>query len=119
MATLKLMSCVWRKSGVDGGLGMFIRVKFVLMLSLAWLGLAGAVDAAPPSWPGWRGPKQDGHADDAHVPLRWSPTENLAWQVDLPGTGNSSPVVWGDRVFLTAAAAKGSERWVLCIDRKR
>jgi outer membrane protein assembly factor BamB len=44
-------------------------------------------------------------------------TENLKWQTDLPGFGNSSPVVWGDRIFLTAATRTGSERYVLCFDR--
>src|SRR5262245_17883393 len=97
---------------------MWILVRFALMELLAWVLVAGAQAAATPRWAGWRGAEHDGHADDAHVPLQWSPTENLAWQVDLPGPGNSSPVVWGDRVFLTAASAKGTERWVLCVDRK-
>ena len=82
--------------------------------------LAGAGAAGPghdPGWPGWRGPSQDGHSDDARVPLKWGRGENLKWQTDLPGRGHSSPVVWGERVFLTAASKTGSDRWVLCVDR--
>src|SRR5262245_25515570 len=69
------------------------------------------------AWPSWRGPTQDGHASDRTVPLEWGRTKNLKWQIDLPGAGNSSPIVWGNRVFLTAAAKDGGERWVICIDR--
>src|SRR5687767_12065733 len=77
---------------------------------------AETVKASSAAWPSWRGPTQDGHSSDQTVPLQWSRTKNLKWQVDLPGTGNSSPVVWDNRVFLTAATKNGSERWVVCID---
>jgi WD40 repeat protein len=69
------------------------------------------------AWPGWRGPSQDGHSSDPRVPLEWGPTKNLQWQIDLPGFGNSSPIAWENRVFLTSASADGSQRFVLCIDR--
>ena len=67
------------------------------------------------NWPQWRGPTGQGYADDARVPLTWSEKENVLWKAKLPGTGNSSPIVWGDRVFLTAASADGRERTVLCL----
>jgi WD40 repeat protein len=70
------------------------------------------------TWSSWRGPGQDGHSNDTRVPLEWGGAKNLKWTVDLPGTGNSSPVVWGNRIFLTAATKQGDERWILCIDRK-
>src|SRR5205807_10594779 len=54
---------------------------------------------------------------DRELPLAWSATENVTWKADLPGPGNSTPVVWGDRVFLTCATAKGAKRYVLCFDR--
>src|SRR5262245_4106369 len=94
------------------------RLALFSALLVGLLGAASAATEAVPSWPGWRGPGQDGHSDDTRVPLRWSRTENLRWQTDLPGVGNSSPVVWGDRVFLTAADPKGTQRWVLCVDRR-
>jgi len=71
--------------------------------------------AAAANWPNWRGPGGQGHADDARVPLTWGESEHLLWRTPLPGRGNSSPVVWGDRVFLTAAGAGGRERYVLCV----
>jgi outer membrane protein assembly factor BamB len=52
-------------------------------------------------WPQWRGPGGAAIAEDAHPPLEWSATENIAWKTPIPGRGHSQPVVWGDRVFLT------------------
>jgi outer membrane protein assembly factor BamB len=66
-------------------------------------------------WTHWRGPSQQGYVNDAKVPLKWSESENVAWKTKLPGFGNSTPIIYGDRIFLTAANAKGSERYVLCI----
>jgi outer membrane protein assembly factor BamB len=82
------------------------------LIVLAWAGLASAGN-----WPAWRGPQGDGHSPENNVPLRWSAGENVRWKAPLPGPGNSSPVVWGDRVFLTQALDKGARRAVLCFDR--
>jgi outer membrane protein assembly factor BamB len=49
------------------------------------------------------------------VPLVWSDQTNLLWKTDLPGRGNSSPIVWNDRIFLTAASNDGDERYILCV----
>jgi outer membrane protein assembly factor BamB len=91
---------------------------------------AGAVlIAADGDWAYWRGPNADGMAVGA-APLRWSDTEGIRWKATVPGSGHSSPVVWGDRIFLTTAvptaasgtAARGNlveHRFVvLCYDRK-
>jgi outer membrane protein assembly factor BamB len=54
-------------------------------------------------WPGFRG-TGNSHSQAKDLPLRWSAAENVAWDVELPGYGQSSPVVWGDRVFVTSVA---------------
>lgn len=51
------------------------------------------------------------------MPIRWSATENIRWKVALPERGNSTPIVWGDRVFLTQALEKEGRRTVMCFDR--
>lgn len=56
----------------------------------------------PGDWPRWRGPFDTGVAR-GDAPLRWSDNENIAWKVAVPGKGHSSPVVWGDKLFLTSA----------------
>ena len=75
-------------------------------LSLAIL-VASSWSAADPAsgdrWPAWRGADGQGVADGAQIPLEWSATKNVLWKTALPGRGLSSPVVWGDRIFLTTA----------------
>ncbi len=56
------------------------------------------------NWHQWRGPNANGSADEsATPPVRWDATTNLQWSVDLPGDGSSTPVVWGDQVFVLSA----------------
>ena len=74
-------------------------------------------EGAERQWPRLRGPDGQGTADEATLPLHWSPTENIAWKVAIAGRGNSSPVVWNDRIFITSAAADGSWRKILCYAR--
>jgi outer membrane protein assembly factor BamB len=69
-------------------------------------------------WPGWRGPRGDGSSLEVNLPTQWSDTENVAWKVAVPGTGHSSPVVLGDKVFLTSALEDRQERVLICLDRR-
>ena len=83
--------------------------SFVGLLAAAGFALAPAspLGADPattsPHWAQWRGPDGLGIAKDAAVPLEWSATKNVVWSAEIPGRGHSSPVVWGDRIFLTTA----------------
>ena len=52
------------------------------------------------NWPGWRGPHGDGSSAEKAAPVKWSATENIAWKTAIPGEGHSSPVIWGDQIFL-------------------
>ncbi|MCG8650833.1 MAG: PQQ-binding-like beta-propeller repeat protein [Pirellulales bacterium] len=68
----------------------------------------GAIAGAAENWPQFRGPGARGVvAGDTNLPDKWSATENIAWKTDLPGRGWSSPVVWGERVFLTTVINLG------------
>ncbi len=59
------------------------------------------VTASAANWPGWRGPNGDGTTTEAkNLAVKWSPTENVKWKVELPAWSGSSPVVWGDRIFI-------------------
>jgi outer membrane protein assembly factor BamB len=74
--------------------------------------------AAAENWPSWRGPRGDGTSIETGLPTTWSAKENVRWKVKLPGPGNSSPIVWGNRILVTQALdKKGTERAVLCFDR--
>lgn len=60
-------------------------------------------DEARRQWPQWRGPLATGFAPEADPPLEWSETKNLKWKVKVPGFGTSTPIVWGDKVFILTA----------------
>jgi outer membrane protein assembly factor BamB len=55
------------------------------------------------NWPQWRGPGGQGVSAETQLPTEWQPDRNIAWKTELPGSGHSSAVIWGDRVFVTAA----------------
>jgi outer membrane protein assembly factor BamB len=77
-----------------------MRLKcIVLLLMIAVIGLKSE---GSDHWPQFRGPGSLGVAEDATLPDTWSATENVAWKADIPGLGWSSPVVWGNRIFLTS-----------------
>lgn len=69
-------------------------------------------------WPAWRGPTGQGVSAEANLPTKWSPADNVKWKVPLPDAGNSTPAVWGDRVFVTQATEKGTKRSLICFARK-
>ncbi|MEZ5288286.1 MAG: PQQ-binding-like beta-propeller repeat protein [Vicinamibacterales bacterium] len=77
-----------------------------VLASLPLVALLGA--AEPHHWPQFRGPGGTGVADGASLPDHWSKTDNVAWAFDVPGRGWSSPIVWGNRVFVTSAISPGS-----------
>jgi len=79
--------------------------------------LAVTTSAAAGDWPQWRGPQGTGVADEQGVPTEWSATENVTWKTPLPDEGNSTPIVFGDRVFITQATESGRRRAVMCFDR--
>ena len=77
-----------------------------ILMSLT--GLAGA-EAALENWPAWRGPTLNGVALKGSPPVTWSETENVKWKVELPGAGSSTPVVWGDKIFIQTAIPTAEE----------
>jgi outer membrane protein assembly factor BamB len=90
-----------------------------------------SIPAAAGNWPAWRGPDGQGHSPDKGLPTQWSKTANVRWKTPLPDEGNSTPIVLGDRIFLTQATEKvdwppkpptggpasAHRRSVLCLDR--
>jgi outer membrane protein assembly factor BamB len=86
------------------------------LLPLLLTAVAGAEN-----WPAWRGPRGDGTSAESGVPLEWSASKNVRWKTAIPGVGHSSPVVWGDRVFLTTCVEtepKRGQRRLLCLDAR-
>lgn len=93
----------------------FVRYSLLSFVFIAWT--AFDLSAAEP-WPAFRGPRSDGVSrETVPFPLQWSPTENIAWATALPGAGHSSPVIWGDRIFVTSCIEKTGERLLICLNR--
>ena len=83
-----------------------------VVLFLSFVGLLHAGD----NWAQFRGPHGDGTADDVGLPVTWSEEEHVAWKTPVHGSGWSSPVVWGDEVWLTTANELGTELSYLVVD---
>jgi outer membrane protein assembly factor BamB len=83
-----------------------------VFLLLCWF-IAPDRESSAANWPRFRGPNGTGTAVDKDIPLKWS-EKNVLWKAELPGSGNSSPVIWGKRLFLQSATA--DERFLLCLD---
>lgn len=105
--------------------------RIVPTVALVAMIAASPIDAqsAPNDWPGFRGPNASGAIAGATPPAKWSDDRNLAWKVDLPGAGASSPIVVGDRVYVTCYSGFGVpggnqtdpselEHHIVCVDRR-
>ena len=92
----------------------FLRVVSPLTLSLA-ASLVLASNLFADNWPMWRGPLGTGVAKEKQLPTRWDSQTNVKWKTPLPERGNSTPVIWEKRVFLTQA--REAQRLVVCLNR--
>jgi outer membrane protein assembly factor BamB len=77
--------------------------------------VCSAQQACGSAWPRFRGPNGTGIAPDTDIPVQWTEKDGVLWKTRIPGAGNSSPISWGDKVFLQSATADGKERLLLCL----
>jgi len=82
---------------------------------IAWLTLVGSAVAG--NWPQWRGPHFNGSSEERDLPSMWT-KETALWSTDMPGPGASTPVIWGDRIFVSTPNQSSKTLHALCIDRK-
>lgn len=78
--------------------------------------LASATPGQANDWPQWRGPNLDGTSDETGLPVTWSQTENVAWSLQLPAWSGSTPIIWGETIFLNVA--DGENLWLWAVDRQ-
>ena len=76
---------------------MPLKMRSVVLFSVF---LTGAMAA---NWPTWRGPKGDGSSTETGLPTKWSQTENVTWKLAMPDVTGSTPVIWGDTIFMNTA----------------
>ena len=91
--------------------------KGLALGALLMLGAATAGALYAENWPAFRGPQGTGVSADTTLPWTWSGQENVRWHVALPERGNSTPAVWGDRVFVTQAVSSEKRRTLMCFAR--
>jgi outer membrane protein assembly factor BamB len=85
---------------------------------VANLAIVLVCSASADNWPAWRGPQGTGVSTEKNLPSHWGTNENVRWRVSLPERGNSTPIIWERRVFLTQAIEKTGQRVLMCFDRK-
>ena len=73
-----------------------------VLILIAIMTVGGGASA---NWPGWRGPGGNGVSAEKNLPIKWSPSENIAWKLALPQWSGATPVIWGDTIFLNVAEA--------------
>src|SRR5262245_56873428 len=83
-------------------------IRFLRSFLVAIVFVALPFARADENWPGFRGPQGTGVAEGKDLPDMWSATENVAWKVEVPGRGWSSPIVWENRILLTTAVNTGT-----------
>src|SRR6187431_2310174 len=83
-------------------------MRFLKTLAVMLIAAAGALHAQ--HWPHWRGPLASGVSTETGLPSRWSATEGIAWKSAIRGLGVSSPIVWGNQVFVTSQVGTGASR---------
>lgn len=91
-------------------LTQYAPVLFAALLVVASSAMAG-------DWPQWRGPGGMGVSDETGLTTQWDQQKNVTWKVKLPAAGNSTPIIIGERIFITQAENKGAIRSVICFDR--
>lgn len=91
--------------------GLRFRLAFLIHV------LVGVSAAHADNWPAWRGPTGQGYCSETNLPLKWSTTENVKWKVAMPAPGNSTPIIWGDRIFVTQSNKACTKRGLMCLNR--
>ncbi len=93
---------------------MKTRIPFVFLAAI----LFSATLTKAENWPAWRGADGRAVSHDPNPPRTWSANENVRWKTPLPAPGNSTPIVWEDRVFITQGLDGGKIRSLICYDRR-
>ncbi len=95
----------------------FRRLIQVLWLAGALVVGGETISKAEINWPGWGGPAGSSQSAETGLPIKWT-ADNVLWKANLKGIGQSTPVIWGQQIFLTAALENGKQRIVCCLDRR-
>src|SRR2546425_3245606 len=88
-----------------------------MKIILIALGSFLTLTAFAENWPQWRGPAFNGSSTEKNLPAKLDPADNLVWKTPLPGVSGATPIVWGDRVFVSSPDAQ-KNLLLLCLNRR-
>ncbi|MCX7826767.1 MAG: PQQ-binding-like beta-propeller repeat protein, partial [Verrucomicrobiae bacterium] len=83
-----------------------------------WMAVLASVAFGGDNWPQFRGPDGQGHSNATGLPVTWSEKENIKWKTAIHDRGWSSPVIWGNQIWLTTATEDGKQLFARCVDRE-
>src|SRR5438552_951304 len=105
-----------------------LRMRIKISLALVMIAVALAtLSSFPPriafadNWPQWRGPLLNGVSNEKNLPVKWTTEENVTWKLPLPAWSGSTPIIWGDLIFLNVSLnlRESDELYLWCVDRKQ
>jgi outer membrane protein assembly factor BamB len=91
-------------------------MRLTALILTALLSTTALVSA---NWPAWRGPAGDGVSPERNLPVKWSPSENIAWKLQLPQWSGATPIIWGNTIFLNVAEADGDRLSLWAVSRSK
>ncbi len=95
-----------------------MRNRCAAAMAICFLGAVSQAVGDDQNWPQWRGPVGTGVTSSVGAVTQWGPDQNVKWRIELPEAGNSTPIVWEDRVFFTQPLSESKERSLFCVDRE-
>lgn len=95
-----------------------MKISSALALAVFCVVTASHSMAADQNWPQWRGPTGTGKTSTVNPLTQWAPDQNVKWRVELAEAGNSTPIVWGEQIFLTQPLSEEKQRALFCLDRQ-
>ena len=90
----------------------------LFLLCLVFLALISQPSFGEEFWNEFRGPTADGHSPSDKLPLNWSENKNVTWKTEISGKAWSSPVAWGNQIWVTNATPDGKKLFAVCLDAK-
>src|SRR5579871_1531250 len=92
--------------------------RLPILTAICLLAASSPTLRAGNNWPEYRGPSGNGQSDSKGLPTSWDEQTNVKWKAPIHDKGWSSPVIWGNQVWLTTASEEGQKMYVICLDRE-
>lgn len=90
-----------------------LALAIAIVLVSGITGQSGAMPAEDNNWPHWRGPSRDGSSLETGLPIEWSTTDNISWSLELSVWSGSTPIIWGETIFLSVSDGEGLWLWAV------